>query len=75
VYHLLFHEVDLSRLEHACITGPMLILWYRIVEVLGGADKGRKEDAMPSAWHTWDHVSGYMHDKQLDAHPEPWEGV
>lgn len=36
----------------------MLGLQRPVVEILGGADKGSKEDAMPSAWHTWNQVSG-----------------
>jgi hypothetical protein len=30
----------------------MLVLWRRVVEVLGSADEGSKEDPMTSAGHT-----------------------
>lgn len=43
VEELPFHQVDLCQAEakavitlHARISGPVLVLWARIVEVLGG---------------------------------------
>lgn len=61
MYHLFLHEVDLIRREDVCKFGPMLVFQRPVVEVLGGADKGSKEDAMPRAWHTLNQVSGRMY--------------
>ena len=53
---LLLHQVDLGAREakgleaaHVGVVGPVLVLGRRIVEVLGGEDKGGQEDAVDGA--------------------------
>ena len=71
MYHLLLHEVDLSRLEDACTAVPVLVLQRSVVDVLGGADESGKEETMSSAWHTWNRVSRQMCDTWSGgSHPE-----
>lgn len=55
---LLLHEVDLGDGEaevvvaaHSAVASPVLVLWGRVVEVLGGKDEGSKEDAVGGALH------------------------
>jgi len=58
VEKLLLHEVDFSdgeakvgEVANGCVTSPVLVLWRRVVEVLGREDKGCKEDTVYSTLH------------------------
>lgn len=58
VEELSFHEVDLGQAKakaiktlDAGVSGPMLVLWTRVVKILSGEDQGSKEDAMDGAAH------------------------
>lgn len=55
---LLLHEVDLSNGEtevvvaaYSAVASPVLVLWGRVVEVLGCKDERSKEDAVGGAFH------------------------
>src|ERR1700712_4063269 len=52
VEQLLLHEVDfgdgkakVGEVANGCVASPVLVLWRRVVEVLGREDKRGKEDA------------------------------
>ncbi len=58
VEELSFHKVDLGQAEakpvmplHTGISGPVLVLRTRIVQVLGSKDQGSKEDAVDGTAH------------------------
>jgi hypothetical protein len=51
VEELLLHEVDLGEGEEGSVSLPMLVLGRRVVEILGGADEGGKEDSVSGAVH------------------------
>lgn len=49
---LLLHQVHLLELEETHGVGaPVLVLWRRVVEVLGREDEGREEDSVAGAGH------------------------
>lgn len=48
---LFFHKIDLANRKHLCVRAPVLVLWGRVVKVLGRDDKGREEDPMTRARH------------------------
>lgn len=58
VEQLSFHEVDLDQTKakavvtlDAGVSGPVLVLGTRVVDILGGKDQGSEEDAMNCATH------------------------
>lgn len=50
---LFLHQVDFRLREHLGVPAPMLVLWGRVVEVLGGDDEGGKEDSVSGARHSF----------------------
>lgn len=52
VQELLLHEVDFGEGEEGRVSLPVLVLWRRVVEVLGSTDESGEEDSMTSAVHS-----------------------
>jgi hypothetical protein len=55
---LSFHQVDFCQAEakalitlHACIPGPVLVLWARVIQIFGRQDKRGQENAVDGAAH------------------------
>lgn len=53
---LLLHEINLGDVEQFGVGSPVLVLWRRVVEVLGGDDEGGEKNAMTRARDTYGRV-------------------
>lgn len=53
---LLLHKVYLLLGEHLRVAAPMLVLWGRVVEVLGGDNESGQENTVTSAGEAFGHL-------------------
>jgi hypothetical protein len=61
---LLLHEIDFWKGEQAhSVSGPVLVLWRRIVEVFSRENQCSEEDSMAGAMH----ALGYFGEARLES--------
>jgi len=48
---LAFHQIHFGRRKEGGIFGPVLVLWRRIIQVLGRDNESGEKHAMPCAMH------------------------
>ena len=74
---LLLHQVDLDDIEENGVVAPVLVLWRRVIEVLGSNDKSGEKHAMTSARHAYG--NGIINDTTTtmirSTYPSPWRAA